>query len=320
MNDGNRESTRNAEPFPDGFPNPSLFSSPTTTRRFPENTPPGRDIGAPVTATDPDGDALVYSLGGPDAASFDIDALNGQLKTKAGVTYDYETKSSYSVRVSATGPDGARYVIAVTINVTDVPEDPAFPIYSTTRSFPENTPSGRDIGLPVTATDGDGDILTYTLEGSDASSFDIDALSGQLKTKAGVTYDYETRSLYSVIVRATDASHANATILVAINVTDVPEDPAFPIYSTIRSFPENTPPGRDIGLPVTATDGDGDILTYTLEGSDAASFDIDALSGQLKTKAGVPYDYETRSLLFGDREGDGCESCQRHHFGGHQRH
>ena len=238
---------------------------------------------------------LNYTLEGPDAGSFTIDRTDGQLKTQYGVIYDYETRSSYSVRVVATGPDGTRYVIAVTILVIDVPEDPAFPDFSVTRSFPENALPGHDIGLPVTATDGDGDVLTYTLEGPDAASFDIVASSGQIRTRAGVVYDYETRRVYSVVVRATDPSGASAGIAVVINVTDVPEDPAFPSPSTTRSFPENTPPGRNIGLPVTATDGDGDILTYTLEGDDAASFGIRPSSGQIVTRAGVTYDYETRS-------------------------
>ena len=277
-------------------PEKPVFPSLSTTRSFPENTPPGRNIGAPVTATDGDGDALTYALEGLDAASFDIDALSGQLKTKLGVTYDYETQSLYSVTVRATDLGRASATIVVAIHVTNVNEKPVFPSLSTTRSFPENTPPGRRIGLPVTATDGDGDVLTYTLEGPDAASFDLDALTGQLKTKLGVVYDYETRSLYSVTVRATDPGHASATILVAVHVTDVPEKPVFPSSSTTRSFPENTPPGRRIGLPVTATDGDGDALTYTLEGPDAASFDIDASTGQLKTKSGVVYDYETRSF------------------------
>ena len=58
--------------------------------------------------------------------------------------------------------------IAVTINVTDVDENRA-PVFSegsnTTRSVAEKTPSGQDIGTPVTATDADNDILTYTLGG-----------------------------------------------------------------------------------------------------------------------------------------------------------
>ena len=189
-------------------------------------------------------------------------------------------------------------MILVSVAVTDVPEAPAFASSSTVRSFPENTRPGRPIGLPVTATDEDGDPLTYTLEGPDAGSFDVGASTGQLRTRAGVVYDYETRSQYSVTVRATDPSGASDTILVIINVLDVPEAPLFADSSTARSFPENTPPGRAIGLPVTATDGDGDALTYTLEGADAESFDINASTGQLRTTAGVVYDYETRSLVY----------------------
>ena len=276
-------------------PEPPVFADSSTARSFPENTPPVRPIGLPVTATDGDGDALTYSLEGPDAASFDVGAWTGQLRTKAGVTYDYETRSQYSVTVRATDPSGASDTIAVAILSLDVPEAPVFADSSTERSFPENTPPGRAIGLPVTASDGDGDALTYSLEGSDATSFDIDAVTGQLLTRSGVSYDYETRSFYSMTVRATDPSGASDTIAVAILVTDVPEAPVFADASTARSFPENTPPVRPIGLPVTATDGDGDVLTYSLEGPDAASFDVGAWTGQLRTKAGVTYDYETRS-------------------------
>ena len=39
--------------------------------------------------------------------------------------------------------------------------------------------------------------LTYSLEGTDAGSFDIVASSGQIKTKSGVTYDHEAKSSYS---------------------------------------------------------------------------------------------------------------------------
>ena len=51
---------------------------------------------------------------------------------------------------------------------------------------------------------------------------------------------------------------------------------------------------RDIGDPVAATDveDDGDTLTYGLRGADAASFDIDSTTGQLKTKAAL--DHETK--------------------------
>ena len=47
----------------------------------------------------------------------------------------------------------------------------------------ENTPAGSAIGDPVVAEDEDGDILTYTLSGVMADSFDIDWATGQMMTK-----------------------------------------------------------------------------------------------------------------------------------------
>ena len=60
-----------------------------------ENTAANTNIGTAVSATDPDGDTLTYSLSGTDAASFDLDTSTGQIKTK--VALDYEAKNSYSV-------------------------------------------------------------------------------------------------------------------------------------------------------------------------------------------------------------------------------
>ena len=291
-NDGNTENTRRG---PTGPNSPPAYPSLTATRSFPESALPGWHIGPPVTATDEDGDPLTYTLEGPDAASFEIDASTGQLLTRPGVVYDYETKSSYLVTVRATDPGGASATILVTIHVLDVPERPEFPDSSITRSFPESALPGWHIGPPVTATDEDGDPLTYTLEGPDAASFEIDASTGQLLTRPGVVYDYETKSSYLVTVRATDPGGASATILVTIHVLDVPERPEFLDSSITRSFPENAPVGWHIGAPVMATDEDGDPLTYTLEGPEAASFEIDASTGQLQTRPGVVYDYETKS-------------------------
>ena len=67
-------------------------------------------------------------------------------------------------------------------------------------------------------------------------------------------------------------------------------------------MPENTPPGVNIEEPIRATDPDeshstgaleyGDTLTYSLVGTDAASFNIDPATGQISTKAAL--DRETK--------------------------
>ena len=271
---------------------PVFIEGSGTERSIAENTPAGRNIGSPVSATDEDEDVLTYTLSGVDAASFGIVSTTGQLRTRASL--DYEQKNTYSVAVIVS--DGTLTdSIGVAINVTDVTENsaPVFAEDSTTRSIPENTLAGVNIGAPVSATDVDGDTLIYSIDGTDASSFGIVSTTGQLKTSAPL--DYEQKNAYAVTVIVSDGTLTD-TISVAVNVTDVAENstPVFAEDSTTRSIPENTPTGISIGEAVTAKDADSDdTLTYTLSGTDAASFDIERATGQLKTKAAL--DYETKN-------------------------
>ena len=153
------------------------------------------------------------------------------------------------------------------------------------------------IRKPIAATDADNDPLTYHLSGTDAAAFDINSTTGQLKTKA--THNYNNKAAYTVTVTASDGSLLNE-ITVTINVigteTETPTNstPRFADGNhTQRTVAENTAKGIDIGDPITATDADNDALTYTLGGSDAAAFDIDNTTGQLKTNADL--DYETKN-------------------------
>ena len=153
------------------------------------------------------------------------------------------------------------------------------------------------IGKPVAAADADNDALTYHLSGTDAAAFDIDGTTGQLKTKAA--HHYNTQTAYTVTVIVSDGSLLNE-ITVSINVigteTETPTNstPSFADGNhTQRTVAENTAKGIDIGDPIAATDADNDSLTYTLGGPDAASFDIDHTTGQLKTNADL--DYETKN-------------------------
>ena len=58
------------------------------------------------------------------------------------------------------------------------------------REVAENTPAGSAIGDPVVAEDEDGDILTYTLGGTDDDAlFDIDRATGQIMTKAALDFE-----------------------------------------------------------------------------------------------------------------------------------
>ena len=264
------------------------FGIDMTTRSFRENTPPNRNVGAPVTASDDDGDTLAYTLEGRDKDSFTIVDTSGQIRTKSGVTYDYEAKRTYFVTVKADDEVGGTDIIAVTINLIDVVSEgggggggggggdgdgdggggggstsnaaPRFADSADTRRFPENTPPGQDIGAPVTAADAGGGPLTYALAGPGCRRRSTSTpKNGQLKTKPGVVYDFETKPSYSVIVKVGDDEDASGTIAVTLVVTDVDEQPATPEAPTV-SAPEGSStsllvswkaPDRNGGPPLT---------------------------------------------------------------------
>ena len=121
---------------------PAFSDGTTATRSVLENSAGGIDVGAPVTATDADADTLAYTLEGTDAASFTIVSGTGQIKTVTGVTYDHEaTQNSYSVTVKADDGNDGTGTIAVTINVTDVAEQPSKPEAPTVSAVPGSATS-----------------------------------------------------------------------------------------------------------------------------------------------------------------------------------
>ena len=94
------------------------FGAATATRLIPENLPGGINVGAPVSAVG--GDALKYGISGTDARSFVIVPDTGQIRTREGVTYDYETKSRYFVTVGVEDDSGNRDTIDVTIRIKNL--------------------------------------------------------------------------------------------------------------------------------------------------------------------------------------------------------
>jgi hypothetical protein len=183
------------------------------------------NVGEPVAATDSDmGDLLQYTIS--DDTNFSVDD-NGQIKTAKKL--DYETQSSYSVTLTATDPSGASASITVNIEVTDENDDavitpttenraPVFADESVTLSVDENTEAGTAVGDPITATDADGQEITYSLD--DSSVVEIWP-SGQLTVAEGANLDYEgDANSYVVTLTASDGV-AETSIMVTINVNNI---------------------------------------------------------------------------------------------------
>ena len=267
------------------------FDDLTDTREFPENTLAGQDIGSPVAATDDDaGETLTYSLEGTDKDSFTIVPGTGQIQTKSGLTYNHEGKDTYLVIVKVVDSKGGTDIVAVIITVTDL-EEAGTVTLSTTH------PTAR-AQFTATLTDPDGGVTGTTWVWAKANTQDgaYTAISGE--TSATYTpADEDEGKFLKATASYTDRRGAGKTAeAVSANAvgTGTNRAPDFGATTATREFSENTPSGQTIGAPVKATDADNDVLEYTLEGTDAASFQIVGTNGQIQTRTGITYNHEDK--------------------------
>ena len=278
--------------------NPPVFPSSTAARNVAENSPAGTDVGNAVTATDDDNDTLTYTLEGIDVASFDLVTISGsaQIRTKSGVTYDHETKSSYAVTVKADDSNGGSDTIAVTITVTDVNEAPARPAFPSVASVANSTTS---LAVTWTAPSNTGPpISNYDLRYRQGTSGGWTNGPQNVTGTSATISSLSANTLYQVQVRATNNEGDSLWSPSGSGRTNMAGNtaPTFPSSTATRNVAENSPAGTDVGNAVTATDDDNDPLTYTIEGTDAASFTIVTTAGsaQIRTRSGVPYDREAQ--------------------------
>ena len=225
------------------------FDGESTTRSVPENRPAGTDVGLPVTAGDANtGAELTYSLGGDDAASFNIDEGTGQITTKS--TYDYENdRLIYSVTVMATDGREGTGTIAVEIEVTNVAELPGKPDRPIVKATPRRTTS-LDVAWEAPGNEGKPPIESYQLQYKEKSDNDsdenwtdgppVDVMDG---TSASIeSLDAETS--YDVRVLATNEDGNGPWSDKGTGSTNL--SPVFSDgESTTRSVPENRPCGHE---------------------------------------------------------------------------
>ena len=187
-------------------------------------------VGAPAD----DNFGSIYELGIPQwediSPSDDTTASHTVTGLTGGVEYTFQVRAVDKVGMGP-GSDSARATpgsVRPTPGPTrssgddDSNRPPSFRgVSSLAFTVDENTPPGTLVGSAVTATDADGDVLTYSLSGTDASSFGINSSTGQLFLKDPL--DYETKSIYEVTVRVSDDNNASIDVDLTIVVNNVDE-------------------------------------------------------------------------------------------------
>ena len=175
--------------------------------------------------------------------------------------------TSYTFEVSAYG-DGATFEddwgpsASISATTDSCNRCPVFADGPTTaRSVDENTGSNTNIGSPVSATDLDGDRLTYRKSGDDSASFTLSPSTGQLGASAAL--DYETKFIYSFSMTVSDGGCTDS-IEVTVIVDDVDEPPSAPGAPTVTATSGSTT-SLDVSWTAPANGGKPPITGYDLQ-------------------------------------------------------
>ena len=268
---------------------------------------------ANASASDEDGDTLTYSLASNPGGYYAINSATGQVSlTEAGaaIVNAGGDLPAFSVTVSDSkgGSDTEVATPPATTDVNDAPVLAVTPVASLT----EGAAAAGTVVATSSASDEDGDTLTYSLvAGSDPSGyFAIDPATGAVSlTAAGAAWVNAGNDLPAVQVSVSDGKGGSDTETAALPATtDVNDAPVLTV-TPVASLTENTAAPGTVVANASASDEDGDTLTYSLASNPGGYYAINSVTGQVSlTAAGAALvnaggDLPTFSVTVSDSKG-----------------
>ncbi|XP_041845193.1 cadherin-17 [Melanotaenia boesemani] len=272
-----------------------------------EDEPEGSEVGT-LLAHDSDEEGTlnsqlaytIVSLNPPTASNtFSIDEASGRIQALRVLRRKEQRVYNLDVRVS---DSDFSTVCKVVVKVIDVNNE--MPIFEKNNygnhSLTEDTPVGHTV-LTITASDADDPDSGSSLIEFHISAGDNDGVFNVETDGTGVGHlviakplDFESSSTYNLQIDARNPEPlmkgleygSDSTTVVSVFVSDVDEAPEFSLDILDVTVPENTTKGSVL-LTVQAKDPEGKDIGFKLDGDTQGWLEIDAATGQIKTKANL---------------------------------
>ncbi|HLN53778.1 MAG TPA: cadherin domain-containing protein [Lentimicrobium sp.] len=219
---------------------PPVISNQTLS--VPENSANSTVVGQ-VTASDPDpNQTITYSIsGGNTGSTFAINATNGLITVANGQNLNFESTPQYLLQVAVQDNLGLSSSATVTINVTNVNENPV--IEDQGFNVNENSPTGTLIGNIIASDPDQSQQLSYSIiSGNTGGTFAINSSSGALTVANNQLLNFEETTQFILNVKVQDNGTGNlydqANISVSLaNVNECPvvADQTFSMNSAVQN-------------------------------------------------------------------------------------
>jgi len=244
-----------------------------------ENSPYQSLVGI-VEANDPENEPITYyfiwdNLYPP----FIVNSASGEISVFEADSIDFEHRSQFLITIAARDQNWQVATSTIIINLNDLNEPPTLPH----KDFyvDENKPENYVVGVVDANTDA-GETVAFSITGGNYSNvFDINPNSGEIFVSNADTLNYEYRSYYELMIRATDnsAEHYWGENLAVIYVQDINDAP---VINAQKLYYFKDPDINPFVGFITATDEDNDIINYSIEsGNTNNAFSIVGSTGEI---------------------------------------
>ena len=262
---------------------------------------------------------------------FEINQSTGEISLKQGEKLRYIEKQQYvfNVKISDRPVDGSPVLSTtakVTINVEDVNEPSEFRVISDLYDVDENKGANAVLngGNIVVYDEDEADVnnISISITDKDATAaldaakiFEVYPVGSTdetthltkfaIRAKKDLNYEElykktEGDAVFNVKLSIKDGSGTSTTHETTLRVNDVNEEPAFAQDKYEFKIKENVTVATELGQ-AKATDPDEyntsfNTLYFSLDGDDAALFDIDARTGMISSISNAKFDFETKPV------------------------
>uniref|UniRef100_A0A663DYD7 Cadherin domain-containing protein n=1 Tax=Aquila chrysaetos chrysaetos TaxID=223781 RepID=A0A663DYD7_AQUCH len=267
---------------------------------------------------------LTYSLEpSTDSVAFGISSDTGWIYLRKHLNYECAQILSFRALVSTSEDENLRQNASTSVIVNVLDENDNSPMFLHESYFfeMEENPIPRGVVGTITAVDKDsgrnGQLSYFLL--SDGKYFKMNSNTGEIIN--WVALDREKHAHHQLTVLVTDhgSPRLNATAAVYIAVRDLNDNkPLFPQAALGRELHLQVLEGQPSGTRITTVfakdfdSGNNGVVLYSIESEDIGYFQIDAVSGELRTTRSLSYAERSDYRMMVTARDQGTPSLQGH--------